>query len=170
MASPCGSWISGFSITSTTTLATREGYGTAAASACAACPARGGYCHTEQDGQPAARSAGPKPPQNPGPGRRGSRKEWHVTVNDAGRAPSLDDQDQLIQLLTPEGERVENPEYPLEITADQIKGLYRDMVIVRRIDTEAIALQRQGELGIWASLLGQEAAQVGSGRGPGGGG
>ena len=87
-----------------------------------------------------------------------------MTVNDAGRAPSLDDQDQLIQLLTPEGERVENPEYPLEITADQIKGLYRDMVIVRRIDTEAIALQRQGELGIWASLLGQEAAQVGSGR------
>ncbi len=87
-----------------------------------------------------------------------------MTVNDAGRAPSLDDQDQLIQLLTPEGERIENPEYPLEITADQIKGLYRDMVIVRRIDTEAIALQRQGELGIWASLLGQEAAQVGSGR------
>jgi pyruvate dehydrogenase E1 component alpha subunit len=36
--------------------------------------------------------------------------------------------------------------------------------MVRRIDTEAIALQRQGELGIWASLLGQEAAQVGSGR------
>jgi len=87
-----------------------------------------------------------------------------VTVNDAGRAPSLDNQDQLIQLLTPEGERVENPEYPLQITTDQIKGLYRDMVIVRRIDTEAIALQRQGELGIWASLLGQEAAQVGSGR------
>ena len=29
---------------------------------------------------------------------------------------------------------------------------------------EATALQRQGELGIWASLLGQEAAQIGSGR------
>jgi pyruvate dehydrogenase E1 component alpha subunit len=42
--------------------------------------------------------------------------------------------------------------------------MYRDMVLVRRIDTEAIALQRQGELGLWASLLGQEAAQVGSGR------
>ena len=37
-------------------------------------------------------------------------------------------------------------------------------MLVRRIDTEAIALQRQGELGIWASLLGQEAAQIGSGR------
>jgi pyruvate dehydrogenase E1 component alpha subunit len=35
---------------------------------------------------------------------------------------------------------------------------------VRRLDTEGTALQRQGELGIWASLLGQEAAQVGSGR------
>jgi len=52
----------------------------------------------------------------------------------------------------------------LELSDDEVKGLYRDLVIVRRIDTEAIALQRQGELGIWASLLGQEAAQVGSGR------
>jgi 2-oxoisovalerate dehydrogenase E1 component alpha subunit len=71
---------------------------------------------------------------------------------------------ELIQLLTPEGERVEHPDYPLDLSADQIKGLFRDLVLVRRIDTEAIALQRQGELGIWASLLGQEAAQVGSGR------
>jgi pyruvate dehydrogenase E1 component alpha subunit len=37
-------------------------------------------------------------------------------------------------------------------------------VLVRTIDTVAISLQRQGELGIWASLLGQEAAQIGSGR------
>jgi 2-oxoisovalerate dehydrogenase E1 component alpha subunit len=69
-----------------------------------------------------------------------------------------------VQLLTPEGERLEHPDYPLELSADEVKGLYRDLVLVRRIDTEAIALQRQGELGIWASLLGQEAAQVGSGR------
>jgi 2-oxoisovalerate dehydrogenase E1 component alpha subunit len=71
---------------------------------------------------------------------------------------------ELIQLLTPEGERADHPDYPLDLTADEVKALYRDLVIVRRIDTEAIALQRQGELGIWASLLGQEAAQVGSGR------
>jgi pyruvate dehydrogenase E1 component alpha subunit len=91
-----------------------------------------------------------------------------VTVNDAGRALFPEAQgaesDQLIQLLTPEGERVEHPEYPLDISTEEVKALYRDMVIVRRIDFEAIALQRQGELGIWASLLGQEAAQVGSGR------
>ncbi|HEX7996610.1 MAG TPA: pyruvate dehydrogenase (acetyl-transferring) E1 component subunit alpha [Streptosporangiaceae bacterium] len=73
-------------------------------------------------------------------------------------------QPELVQLLTPEGERVEHPDYPLELTADEIKSLYRDLVLVRRIDFEAIALQRQGELGIWASLLGQEAAQVGAGR------
>jgi 2-oxoisovalerate dehydrogenase E1 component alpha subunit len=78
----------------------------------------------------------------------------------AGRAGSAEP----IQLLTPEGERIEHPGYPLEVSAGEIRDLYRDLVLVRRIDFEAIALQRQGELGIWASLLGQEAAQVGSAR------
>src|SRR3954454_5866213 len=70
----------------------------------------------------------------------------------------------MVQLLTPEGQRVEHPEYDLEISDDEIGALYRDLVLARRLDTEAIALQRQGELGLWASLLGQEAAQVGAGR------
>lgn len=43
------------------------------------------------------------------------------------------------------------------------RAALRDMVLARRLDTEAIALQRQGELGMWPSLLGQEAAQVGAG-------
>ena len=95
-----------------------------------------------------------------------------MTVKDAGRAASADsfrggpppESAEFIQLLTPEGERVEHPDYPLDISAEQVRALYRDLVLVRRIDFEAIALQRQGELGIWASLLGQEAAQVGSGQ------
>jgi pyruvate dehydrogenase E1 component alpha subunit len=70
----------------------------------------------------------------------------------------------MVQLLTPEGQRVEHPDYKLDISEDEIASLYRDLVLVRRIDTEAIALQRQGELGLWASLLGQEAAQIGAGR------
>jgi 2-oxoisovalerate dehydrogenase E1 component alpha subunit len=70
----------------------------------------------------------------------------------------------LVQLLTPEGERVEHPHYAFAGDDEQVKSLYRDMVMTRRVDTEATALQRQGELGIWASCLGQEAAQVGSGR------
>ncbi len=71
---------------------------------------------------------------------------------------------ELIQLLTPEGERVDHPGYPIDLGDDDIRDMYRDLVLVRRIDNEAIALQRQGELGIWASLLGQEAAQIGSAR------
>jgi 2-oxoisovalerate dehydrogenase E1 component alpha subunit len=71
---------------------------------------------------------------------------------------------QLVQLLTPGGERVEHPDYELDLTHDEMRGLYRDMVLTRRFDAEATALQRQGELGLWASLLGQEAAQIGSGR------
>ncbi|MEV0621626.1 pyruvate dehydrogenase (acetyl-transferring) E1 component subunit alpha [Nonomuraea sp. NPDC050404] len=71
---------------------------------------------------------------------------------------------ELVQLLTPEGERVEHPDYDIDLTSEEIRSLYRDLVLVRRIDLEAVALQRQGELGIWASLLGQEAAQIGSGR------
>src|SRR5215813_8893459 len=69
---------------------------------------------------------------------------------------------ETVQLLTPEGGRLEHPDYPLEQSADEVKGLYRDLVLVRRMDPGAIPVQRQGELGIWASLLGQEAAQVGS--------
>ncbi|MGE0216651.1 thiamine pyrophosphate-dependent enzyme [Mycolicibacterium sp.] len=49
-------------------------------------------------------------------------------------------------------------------TALDLRAALRDMVLARRIDTEAIALQRQGELGLWPSLLGQEGAQVGAGR------
>ena len=71
---------------------------------------------------------------------------------------------ELVQLLTPEGERVEHPRYSVELSDEEYRSLYRDLVLTRRVDVEATALQRQGELGIWASLLGQEAAQIGSGR------
>ncbi|MDO3301111.1 pyruvate dehydrogenase (acetyl-transferring) E1 component subunit alpha [Mycobacteroides abscessus subsp. massiliense] len=78
---------------------------------------------------------------------------------------------ETIQLLDSDGNRIENPEYmPLvsdildEDGLTQLRALYQDMVVVRRIDNEATALQRQGELALWAPLLGQEAAQVGSAR------
>src|ERR1700712_5526811 len=79
-------------------------------------------------------------------------------------APHLPGQPDLVQLLTPEGERVEHPDYSLDISDAELCALYRDLALVRRWDVEAPAPQRQGELGIWASLLGQEAAQVGAGR------
>jgi pyruvate dehydrogenase E1 component alpha subunit len=73
----------------------------------------------------------------------------------------------FVQLLTPDGARVHDPEFDPWVTdvgGDQLAALYEDMVVVRRIDTEATALQRQGELGLWPPLLGQEAAQIGSAR------
>ena len=73
---------------------------------------------------------------------------------------------ELTQLLTPEGERVPSPQfdkYVDDIDDEALRGLYRDMVLVRRADREANAMQRQGQLGIWVPLLGQEAAQIGVG-------
>mgnify|MGYP003776176467 CR=1 FL=1 len=73
----------------------------------------------------------------------------------------------LIQLLTPEGERVANARFDRfvgDVDVAALKALYRDMVLVRRFDREGNALQRQGQLGIWVPLLGQEAAQIGAGR------
>ena len=75
--------------------------------------------------------------------------------------------DGLVQLIQIDGRRTEGSSYAdlvADIGPDQLRALYRDLVIVRRIDAEATALQRQGELGLWAPLLGQEAAQVGSAR------
>ncbi|MBQ0922457.1 pyruvate dehydrogenase (acetyl-transferring) E1 component subunit alpha [Saccharopolyspora endophytica] len=70
----------------------------------------------------------------------------------------------LVQLLTPEGQRVSHPDFDIDISPEQLRDLYRDMVLVRRADREGNALQRQGQLGIWVPLLGQEAAQIGAGR------
>ncbi len=69
-----------------------------------------------------------------------------------------------VQLLTPQGERVAHPEYDVDLDDAELRGLYRDMALVRRFDGEAQTLQRQGQLGLWASSLGQEAAQIGSAR------
>jgi 2-oxoisovalerate dehydrogenase E1 component alpha subunit len=70
----------------------------------------------------------------------------------------------LVQLLTPEGERVSHADFSYDGDDDSIRALFRDLVLSRRIDFEANALQRHGELGLWAPALGQEAAQIGSGR------
>jgi 2-oxoisovalerate dehydrogenase E1 component alpha subunit len=69
-----------------------------------------------------------------------------------------------IQLLDVDGTITSDERLPLNLSNTDLAALYRDMVMARRIDTEAIALQRQGELGLWPSMLGQEAAQIGAGR------
>lgn len=80
------------------------------------------------------------------------------------QAPQWDD---YIQLLTPEGTRVADPEwdaYAADIDQETLKDFYRDMAVTRRVDDEGTALQRQGQLVLWVPLKGQEAAQIGAGR------
>ena len=77
----------------------------------------------------------------------------------------------MVQFLAADGTRVPLTEvnqqyasYVDELDEDALRGMLRDLILVRRVDSEGFALQRQGELGLWPSLLGQEAAQVGPGR------
>jgi 2-oxoisovalerate dehydrogenase E1 component alpha subunit len=72
--------------------------------------------------------------------------------------------EELIQLVTPEGERVLDAQYESTLSGEAIFGMYRDMVIIRRLDQESTSLQRQGQLALWAPVQGQEAAQIGAGR------
>ncbi len=46
---------------------------------------------------------------------------------------------------------------------DQLVELYRSMVLIRTYDAKAVALQRTGQLGTYAPILGQEAIQAGVG-------
>ncbi|MHA7287460.1 pyruvate dehydrogenase (acetyl-transferring) E1 component subunit alpha [Arthrobacter sp. MDT3-44] len=75
--------------------------------------------------------------------------------------------DEPVQLIDPSGVRHPHAHYDrlvADVDGAALQKLYEDMVVVRRIDAEATALQRQGELALWPPLLGQEAAQIGSGR------
>ena len=84
-----------------------------------------------------------------------------------GRALPTHQQAEALQLVTPDGVRRDDPVYDpvvADVDDEKLLSLYEDMVVVRRFDTEAVALQRQGQLGLWPPLLGQEAAQIGSAR------
>lgn len=78
-----------------------------------------------------------------------------------------------LQLLSPEG-FYEVPkgaqrygEVISALSEAELTRFYRDMARIRRFDIEAIALQRQGQLGLWVPAIGQEGAQIGSGYGVG---
>ena len=64
--------------------------------------------------------------------------------------------------LAPDGSFPESGEHAVSLDADRLRRLYRLMALSRRVDRQAINLTRQGALGVFASSLGQEAAQVGA--------
>ncbi len=65
-----------------------------------------------------------------------------------------------VEILRPDGRTVAKEEP--DIAADDLLKMYRWMVNGRVFDERALKLQRQGRLGTYAPLSGQEAAQVGS--------
>jgi pyruvate dehydrogenase E1 component alpha subunit len=48
------------------------------------------------------------------------------------------------------------------LSAEEIRKLYETMVLARTFDQRALSLQREGRIGTYASILGQEASQIGS--------
>lgn len=83
------------------------------------------------------------------------------------RAATEATESDLIQILTPDGQRHSHETYDAylgDVDDQMLRGFYRDMAMTRRFDQEATALQRQGQLALWVPLRGQEAAQIGSGR------
>ncbi|WEK59757.1 MAG: pyruvate dehydrogenase (acetyl-transferring) E1 component subunit alpha [Candidatus Microbacterium colombiense] len=82
-------------------------------------------------------------------------------------ADSAQDLELTERLLAPDGTRIPHASldpFVADIDAAALRALYRDMIILRRIDAEGVALQRQGQLGLWAPCQGQEATQIGTAR------
>ncbi len=66
---------------------------------------------------------------------------------------------ETLQILTPDGDiKAETP----GLGADELRDMYRWMALSREFDRRMVSLQRQGRLGTYATLEGQEAVQVGS--------
>lgn len=68
----------------------------------------------------------------------------------------------LVRCLDPAGKAV-GPLPDIAAEPDALAALYRAMVLTRIFDEKAVALQRTGRLGTYASSLGQEAVSVGAG-------
>lgn len=68
---------------------------------------------------------------------------------------------EYVQVLSPEG-KVVNPDRLPKLSDEQLRELMHRMVFTRIWDQRAIRLTRQGRLGFYAPVSGQEAAMIGS--------
>ncbi|MFB8404580.1 pyruvate dehydrogenase (acetyl-transferring) E1 component subunit alpha [Streptomyces sp. NPDC055912] len=66
-----------------------------------------------------------------------------------------------VALITPEGLPVDHPQFDVTLSSEELTELYEWMVVTRAVDAEFVNLQRQGQLALYPSCRGQEAAQVG---------
>jgi len=67
-----------------------------------------------------------------------------------------------VQILAPDGTLVPDHGFELDLKEEDLREMYRLMVLTRKVDQESTNLQRQGELGVYTPSLGQEGAQIGA--------
>lgn len=67
-----------------------------------------------------------------------------------------------VRLVGPDGTPTAQDRYSRDLPPETLCWLYETMVVTRDLDVEFVNLQRQGELALFASCRGQEAAQVGA--------
>jgi 2-oxoisovalerate dehydrogenase E1 component alpha subunit len=70
--------------------------------------------------------------------------------------------DQPVQLIGPDGTATAESRYRRDLPPETLVWLYENLVVTRDLDLEFVNLQRQGELALYASCRGQEAAQIGA--------
>jgi pyruvate dehydrogenase E1 component alpha subunit len=66
-----------------------------------------------------------------------------------------------VGVIDEDGQLREGAEVP-DLTDEELVGMYRNLKLGRHFDQRAVALQRQGRMGTYPPLAGQEASQVGS--------
>ncbi|MFB3979632.1 pyruvate dehydrogenase (acetyl-transferring) E1 component subunit alpha [Microbacterium proteolyticum] len=87
------------------------------------------------------------------------------TTPDHDAADRADDGEDVARVLQPDGSRVPDAvldPWIADLSPHELRALHRDMVLTRRVDAEGVALQRQGQLALWAPCRGQEAVQIGT--------
>ena len=68
---------------------------------------------------------------------------------------------EVIRVIDGDG-RVVHPEWEPALSADELRRLYRTMLLVRILDERMLRLQRQGRMGFYLTSLGEEATHVGA--------
>jgi 2-oxoisovalerate dehydrogenase E1 component alpha subunit len=67
----------------------------------------------------------------------------------------------MVQLVDDDGSPVSGGRFDPTPAVERLPALYETMVVTREVDEELVNLQRQGQLALFPSCRGQEAAQVG---------
>ncbi|SFC14649.1 pyruvate dehydrogenase E1 component alpha subunit [Halobiforma haloterrestris] len=66
-----------------------------------------------------------------------------------------------VQVLDEEGQVLDDAEVP-DLSEEELLEMYEQMRLARHFDERAVSLQRQGRMGTYPPLSGQEGAQIGS--------